>query len=71
MEEQNQATKDTIIKLKKFMFAHNVTQKDICRSGLVSYSYLNNVMNGKRNFSERMIYHIDEFLQNYESQDNQ
>lgn len=71
MEEQNQATKDTIIKLKKFMFAHNMTQKDICRSGLMSYPYLNVVMNGKRNFSERMIYHIEEFLENYESQDNQ
>lgn len=67
MENAEQITKDLVVKIKKFMFANNLTQTDIAKNGFISFSYLNNILNGKHIPSERMVYKLEEYMRNYES----
>lgn len=66
MENAEQITKDLVVKIKKFMFANNLTQTNIAESGIISFSYLNNILNGKKIPSERLIYKLDKYMKNYE-----
>lgn len=66
MENAEQITKYLVVKIKKFMFANNLTQTNIAESGIISFSYLNNILNGKKIPSERLIYKLDEYMKNYE-----
>lgn len=71
MAQQNAETKNMIVKIKKFMFANNLSQKDIGDSGIISREFLNLVLNGKKNMSDRMIYKIEKYMNNYENQNSQ
>lgn len=68
---ENQEAKEIVAKIKRFMFAHGMTQRGIASTGIISYTYLNNILTGKKLPSERMIYKFEEFFKSYENQDNQ
>lgn len=71
MAQQSAETKNMIVKIKKFMFANNLSQQDISESGIISREFLNLVLNGKKNMSDRMIYKLEEYFKNYENQNSQ
>lgn len=68
---QNTMTSETVKKIKRFMFNNNLYQADIARALGVSTHFVCEVMNGKANFSERTVFNIEKYMDNYESQSNQ
>lgn len=68
--KQNENTTEAIKKIKIFMFENNFYQSDMAKRLGISQAFLNLVINGKANFSERTIFNIDKYIENYENKDN-